>query len=203
MKDGRTWVDLSLAPHQGCFVVFRRGGKPDQRADGSSEDLAVSSSFTTTLAGPWRVSFPEGWGMPGEMTLDALKPWKELGETPEAKAFSGTADYTIDFTLDKVDEGDIAILDLGRVESLAKVVMNGKDLGNVWSWPYRIELTGAVKAGRNTLKVSVTDTWYNRLVFDAGQPEARRRTWTIAAPGKDKPLRDAGLIGPVTLTWKR
>ena len=77
--------------------------------------------------------------------------------------------------------------------------VNGKDLGDVWSQPYRIPLTGAVKAGRNTLKVSVTDTWYNRLVFDAGQSEADRRTWTIAGPPKDSPLRDSGLIGPVRI----
>ena len=135
--------------------------------------------------------------MPGEMTVDALKPWKELGTTPEAKAFSGTADYTIDFTLDKVDADTVVLLDLGRVESLAKVEVNGKDVGNVWSQPYRIPLTGAVKSGKNSLKVSVTDTWYNRLVFDAGQPEAKRRTWTIAGPKKGSPLRDSGLIGPV------
>ena len=74
-----------------------------------------------------------------------------------------------------------------------------KGVGNVWSPPYRIPLTGAVKAGKNTLKVSVTDTWYNRLVFDAGQPEAKRRTWTIAGPKKGSALRDSGLIGPVRL----
>ena len=115
--------------------------------------------------------------MPGEMKIDELKPWKELGTTPEAKAFSGTADYTIDFTLDKVDADTVVLLDLGRVESLAKVEVNGK----------------------NSLKVSVTDTWYNRLVFDAGQPEAKRRTWTIAGPKKGSPLRDSGLIGPVRI----
>ena len=41
--------------------------------------------------------------MPGKMKIDALKPWKELGVTPEAKAYSGTAEYTIDFTLENVD----------------------------------------------------------------------------------------------------
>ena len=172
------------------------------RADGTTDNVRMSFDVTT-LAGPWNVSFPEGWGMPGQMTIDALEPWKELGTTPEAKAFSGTADYTIDFTLDKVDEGSIVVLDLGRVESLAKVEVNGRDFGDVWSPPYRIPLTGAVKAGKNTLKVSVTDTWYNRLVFDAGQPEAKRRTWTIAGPKKGSALHDSGLIGPVKVVVVR
>ena len=43
----------------------------------------------------------------------------------------------------------------------------------------------------------MTDTWYNRLVFDAGQPQAKRRTWTIAGPKKGSALRDSGLLGPV------
>ena len=191
VTDGHMWVSLALAPHESRFVVFKRGVKLNPCA------VVSTTNDVMTLAGPWKVSFPEGWGMPGEMTIDELKPWKELGTTPEAKAFSGTADYTIDFTLDRVDADTIVLLDLGRVESLAKVEVNGMNVGNVWSQPYRIPLTGAVKAGKNTLKVSVTDTWYNRLVFDAGQPEAKRRTWTIAGPKKDSPLRDSGLIGPV------
>ena len=187
---------LSYDRGDGCLVPFEGGVCRVVRADGSSDDVAASV-VTTTLAGPWNVSFPGGWGMPGQMTIDALKPWKALGTTPEAKAFSGTADYTIDFTLDKLDEGAIVVLDLGRVESLAKVEVNGRDFGDLWSKPYRIPLTGAVKAGKNTLKVSVTDTWYNRLVFDAGQPQAKRRTWTIAGPKKGSALRDSGLLGPV------
>ena len=196
VKDGRTWVPLALAPHESRFVVFRRGGKLETE---TPRTVVTAANDVTALAGPWKVLFPEGWGMPGEMMIEALKPWKELGTTTEAKAFSGTADYLIDFTVDKVDANTIVLLDLGRVESLANVEVNGKDLGDVWSQPYRIPLTGAVKAGRNTLKVSVTDTWYNRLVFDAGQSEADRRTRTIAGPQKDSPLRDSGLIGPVRI----
>ncbi len=196
VKDGCTWVPLALAPHESRFVVFRRGGKLETE---TPRTVVSAANDVTALAGPWKVLFPEGWGMPSEMMIEALKPWKELGTTTEAKAFSGTADYLIDFTVDKVDANTIVLLDLGRVESLANVEVNGKDLGDVWSQPYRIPLTGAVKAGRNTLKVSVTDTWYNRLVFDAGQSEADRRTWTIAGPQKDSPLRDSGLIGPVRI----
>ena len=196
VKDGRTWVPLALAPHESRFVVFRRGGKLETE---TPRTVVSAANDVTALAGPWKVLFPEGWGMPSEMMIEALKPWKELGTTTEAKAFSGTADYLIDFTVDKVDANTIVLLDLGRVESLANVEVNGKDLGDVWSQPYRIPLPGAVKAGRNTLKVSVTDTWYNRLVFDAGQSEADRRTWTIAGPQKDSPLRDSGLFGPVRI----
>ena len=189
---------LSYDAGDGRLVPFEGGNYRITRVDGSSEDIAISA-VTTTLAGPWRVAFPEGWGMPREMKIDALKPWRELGVTPEAKAFSGTAEYTIDFTLDNVDGNSFVMLDLGRVESLAKVEVNGKDFGDLWSRPYRVNVAGVVKPGKNTLKVTVTDTWYNRLVFDAGQPEAKRRTWTIAGPKKGSALHDSGLIGPVKI----
>ncbi|MBQ1429972.1 MAG: hypothetical protein IIZ06_09935, partial [Kiritimatiellae bacterium] len=189
---------LSYDAGDGRLVPFEGGDYRITRVDGSSEDIAISA-VTTTLAGPWRVAFPEGWGMPGEMKIDTLKPWRELGGTPEAKAFSGTAEYTIDFTLDNIDGNSFVMLDLGRVESLAKVEVNGKDFGDLWSRPYRVNVAGVVKPGKNTLKVTVTDTWYNRLVFDAGQPAAKRRTWTIAGPKKGSALHDSGLIGPVKI----
>ncbi|MBQ6140684.1 MAG: hypothetical protein IJI54_05300 [Kiritimatiellae bacterium] len=189
---------LSYDAGDGRLVPFEGGDYRITRVDGSSEDIAISA-VTTTLAGPWRVAFPEGWGMPREMKIDALKPWRELGVTPEAKAFSGTAEYTINFTLDNIDGNSFVMLDLGRVESLAKVEVNGKDFGDLWSRPYRVNVAGVVKPGKNTLKVTVTDTWYNRLVFDAGQPAAKRRTWTIAGPKKGSALHDSGLIGPVKI----
>ena len=108
-------------------------------------------------------------------------------------------EYTINFTLDNIDGNSFVMLDLGRVESLAKVEVNGKDFGDLWSRPYRVNVAGVVKPGKNTLKVTVTDTWYNRLVFDAGQPAAKRRTWTIAGPKKGSALHDSGLIGPVKI----
>ena len=189
---------LSYDAGDGRLVPFEGGNYRITRVDGSSEDIAISA-VTTTLAGPWRVAFPEGWGMPREMKIDALKPWRELGVTPEAKSFSGTAEYTIDFTLENVDGNSFVMLDLGRVESLAKIEVNGKDFGDLWSRPYRVNVAGVVKPGKNTLKVTVTNTWYNRLVFDAGQPEAKRRTWTIAGPKKGSALHDSGLIGPVKI----
>ena len=75
----------------------------------------------------------------------------------------------------------------------------GKKFDDVWSYPYRLDVTCAVKEGSNKLKVSVTDTWFNRLVYDAGQPEEKRRTWTIAGPSANAALRDSGLIGPVRI----
>ena len=90
-------------------------------------------------------------------------------------------------------------LDLGRVEMIAGVRLNGVPVGTVWAAPYRVDVTRAVKPGANRLAVEVTGTWFNRLVYDAGRPEAERKTWTIKGPDKAAALQPAGLLGPVAL----
>jgi hypothetical protein len=103
-------------------------------------------------------------------------------------------------------------LQLGAVKCLAQVRLNGKDLGIVWTAPWRVELTGALKAGKNELEIEVTNTWVNRLIGDAGLPEKKRVTKTNVAleTGKrtlksfqsfasEDPLMTSGLLGPVRL----
>ena len=88
-------------------------------------------------------------------------------------------------------------LDLGRVEVIASVRLNGEPVGTVWSPPYRLDITRLVKPGVNRLSVEVTSTWFNRLAYDAGLDEKARKTWTISGPAKGRPLLPAGLLGPV------
>ena len=82
---------------------------------------------------------------------------------------------------------------------IAQVKINGKDVGTVWCTPYNLDITNAIKPGKNLLTVEVTGTWFNRLVYDANLPEAQRKTWTIEGPSKDEPLRNSGLLGPVSI----
>jgi hypothetical protein len=82
---------------------------------------------------------------------------------------------------------------------IAAVTLNGKKLRALWTPPYRLDVTDALKSGENILQIEVTGTWFNRLVYDANQPEAERKTWTFNGPSKDAALRESGLLGPVEL----
>jgi hypothetical protein len=166
------------------------------------------------LAGPWEVRFAPGWGAPESATFERLIPWNER---PEAgiKYFSGTAAYRKTFELSESQARGLVRLDLGQVANLAEIKVNGKPLGTLWTAPWRVELTGAVKPGRNELEIKVTNTWVNRLIGDAALPEEKRLTKTHARrePGvtgqyahlkgykADDPLRPAGLLGPVRLEF--
>ena len=53
---------------------------------------------------------------------------------------------------------------------IAEVKVNGKDLGIFWKPPFLVEVTNAVKKGRNSLEVQVTNQWPNRLIGDEQLP---------------------------------
>ena len=67
--------------------------------------------------------------------------------------------------------GSSLYLDLGRVAVMARVKLNGKDLGVLWKAPYRVEIDQFAKAGENRLEIEVTNLWINRMIGDENLPE--------------------------------
>ncbi|MDD3310259.1 MAG: hypothetical protein PHY69_09925, partial [Dysgonamonadaceae bacterium] len=149
---------------------------------------------------PWQVRFPSGWGIENDPVLtNQLVAWKDLPLSAEGKSFSGTATYETSFTLEDISKATSYFLNLGRVEVIAKVNINGHEIGTCWTTPYVLDISEYLKQGENKLQVDVTGTWFNRLVYDAGLPEKDRKTWTIAGPGAGDSLKDYGLLGPVSI----
>ena len=193
-----TTVRLSLASAESVFVVFpKEEGIGFNPVNPVNPVKTISATLREVNISGWKLSFPSGWGALASMKLDRLVSWHELPIGDEGRHFSGTATYVATFSA-KAGEG--VTLDLGRVETAATVYVNGKKVRALWSEPYRCDIDGSlVKDGVNELRIDVTSTWHNRLAYDAGLPEAERKTWTISAPGKNSPLQPSGLFGPVTL----
>ncbi|MGN0201945.1 MAG: glycosyl hydrolase [Candidatus Cryptobacteroides sp.] len=189
----RTEVRLEMERAECCFVVFRHKLFPKQKAPktGRCNEYDISEG--------WTLSFPEGWGAPESLALEALAPWKDLDLSDEGRAFSGTATYSKNVPIESFSADSRYILDLGAVEMVAEVEVNGKRFEPLWTNPYSLDITSALKQGDNELEIKVTSTWFNRLVFDAGQEEGLRKTWTIAGPSRNEALRPSGLLGPVRL----
>ncbi len=169
------------------------------REDGTTCAWETRVPHSFRLPGPWTLAFPPGWGAPEALRLDKLSSWTELDLPPEARAFSGTATYTTEFEMNPLAPGARVELDLGRVEVIAAARLNGEPAGILWSPPYRLDITRLLKPGLNRLSVDVTDTWFNRLAYDAGLDEKARKTWTISGPAKGSSPVPAGLLGPVTV----
>lgn len=197
-KRGRTIVPMELAPHGSMFVVLQ---KPTSQRMASNMNERFPNRLTTEqLGGPWQVQFDPEWGPAEPVTFDALISWTDH-DNPLIKYFSGQATYRTTFDLAGGNPGNARMwLDLGRLKNLAAVRLNGKNVGVVWTAPYRVEITDAVQPKGNRLEIDVVNLWPNRLIGDAGLPPERRRTRTnVTSFKKDTPLLPSGLLGPVQL----
>ena len=108
--------------------------------------------------------------------------------------------YRTTFTASKPSAGEIARLSFGGAREIARVKVNGREAGGIWTAPYEVQVTDLLRDGENNLEVEVCTSWVNRLVGDAALPAAQRPTWI--STGGYKPtsaLRPSGLIGPVFL----
>ena len=212
-----TTLPLRFHSYQSFFIVFAK----DKSKNAFEKKNFPVEKVVSTLSGPWSVSFDPKWGGPAKITFDHLADWtthKEKG----IKYYSGIAVYSKNFdrsaskTLTK--NGHI-YLDLGEVKNLARVRLNGQDLGVLWTAPWQVDVTEIVKQKGNHLEIEVANLWPNRLIGDQEMPDdgvkddkwpewllknqartSGRYTFTNFNPyKKESPLFKSGLIGPVTL----
>jgi hypothetical protein len=197
IHEGRTSVPIAFAPHQSFFVVFRR---PVQTSMSKASNN-LQAQMLLQLPGPWTVSFESRGGAPTKVVFDELQDWSKHSD-PAVKYFSGQATYRQFFNLRSgLPAGNSRVeLDLGTVKNLARVRLNGVDLGVLWCAPWRMDLTRALKPGENELEITVANLWPNRLIGDSGLPSEKRSTWTTWNPyTPDNALLESGLLGPVRL----
>jgi hypothetical protein len=201
-----TALPLAFAPFESYFIVFR---KPiAANAVGSSLRNFPALSTAQTLAGPWTVQFDPRWGGPASVEFPELVSWTTRSENG-IKFYSGKATYRKTFDIDqkvKVEGRDAGrlFLDLGGVKNVAEVRLNGKNLGVLWTAPWRVEITDAVRPSGNVLEIDVVNLWVNRVVGDLSLPKEKRLTEThdvfrFGMLQPTTPLLDSGLLGPVTL----
>ncbi|HEV2711107.1 MAG TPA: glycosyl hydrolase [Edaphobacter sp.] len=193
IADGRTTVPLKLDPYGTVFVVFRHRAQKDSRLLPAVHETAIAS-----LDGAWDLSFEKNKGAPDSVKLNQLASWSDNAD-PGIRYFSGHGTYTkhINLPASSFKKGNELWIDLGTLNSLAEVTVNGKPLGIAWKEPYRIDATSALHPGDNLLQVRVVNLWVNRLIGDL-QPNAKKYTFTVRNPYKaTSPLLPSGLIGPV------
>ena len=196
VRGKRTVVPLMLGPDEALFVVFRQPTATSARTISRPVTKA-----TQNMTGSWNVSFQAELGAPAAIQMPLLRPLNEASDSG-VRYFSGTASYTSNATIQKSwfkAKHDI-VLDLGEVNDIAELAVNGRTVGQLWKAPYRINVGSYLKPGKNKIEVRVTNLWVNRLIGDA-QPGAIPVTFTQGpAYRTDAPLLRSGLVGPVGLS---
>jgi len=212
---GSVWLE-TREPGEYDFVM----------ASGRTGRVTVkSAAISLEVGGPWQVRFAPNWGAPSEVRFDQLISWSDHSD-PGVKYFSGEATYakTITVPREMLAKGKRLYLDLGQVQAMARVKLNGKNLGVLWKPPFRADLTSAAKPGDNKLEIQVVNLWPNRMIGDEQLPEDSERNpegtlkkwpqWLVEgqpSPSgrytfamwrlwkKNDALLESGLIGPVNL----
>lgn len=187
-REGRTLITLKLHPNGSVFVVFPVKSNINNIVD---DDL---NTHVTNLDVNWTITYERN---NQQFVTRELKSWTE-SKNPLIKYYSGTALYKTNFIQNEISGK--YLLNLGVVHNLASVRVNGIECGTVWTAPYQVDISKALKKGINTLEIEVTNTWANAINgWDKGTPPFEG-IWT---DGKyrmkvDK-LLDAGLLWPVLL----
>jgi hypothetical protein len=151
-----------------------------------------------TVCGPvplwWWVGQPlvrGGAALPVPVAFDCgpglapLGEWAQLG----LGAYSGAVRYRQQFELTPGERSGRLYLRLGRVAATAQVFVNGQLAGTRIAPPWRLEITGLVRAGTNSVEIQVAHTLANRLSEGTPTP------YLSLFPGQAA----AGLFGPVVL----
>jgi hypothetical protein len=214
------------AEHRDVLEVWENGRYETRATSGKSMQFEVQNlPPPSDVTGPWELRFDPKWGAPDHVTMEKLVSWSEHSD-PGIRYYSGPATYTKTFNAPGEWFGKTRrlYLDLGVVQVMANLTLNGKALGTLWKAPYRVDVTDTLKAGENTLAIDVVNLWVNRLIGDEQLPEDSARNddgtlkewpqWlTENKPGpagrytftswrlwkKDEPLQESGLVGPVTI----
>jgi hypothetical protein len=217
-RDARsTSITLSLDTHESCFVVFAN----DRKGNARPGKLLIHTDTVKNLSHDWQVAFDPKWGGPAVTDFKELKDWSTMKDEG-IKYYSGIAVYKKVFDFEKTGDMNSRgsfYLDLGLVKNMARVRLNGKDLGVVWTAPWKVNISSALKQKDNVLEIEVANLWPNRMIGDEkfpydGPKNGQWPDWLIN--GKPRPtkrysfastrpydanakLLTSGLLGPVTI----
>lgn len=200
---------------------FAPGKLEIERTNGSKIVFAETNvPPSITISSPFAVTFDSKWGAPApSQSFAKLVSWTENPE-PGIKHYSGAAVYIkeLDIPAPVVASNIRVYLEIDQVCEVAEVSVNGKPAGTLWRPPYKLDVTDYIRKGKNTLSITVANTWVNRCLYDATLPGAERLTWansmqthypdpktikpTDYYPWKHGPL-PSGLIGEAKLTFSK
>lgn len=204
---GITSVPIHFDPCGSALIAF--DGKIPDDCQGTAASNCRVPSATIPVDGSWDVSFDPKWGGPAHVVFDKLIDWTE-SEDDGIRYYSGKAGYSKSFSMPEVDRDKYGYaIDLGSVKDVgfASVKVNGVDKGVVWTAPFRVDVTDAIRQGENHLEVVVVNSWFNRVTGDQQHPEGKTYTSTNIDLGNDFlgrkkasiTLSPSGLLGPVSV----
>ena len=194
LEDKDIFDELTVNPETGKvrMITDKPGKYLVNYVDGKSKKFNVKKiRENQNLEGSWNVTFETRLLSPvpqtgvqsadGKFTtvkFDALTDWTKHSEEG-IRYYSGTAAYQKSFVMKGLSKNERCILKLGKVDVMARVFVNGKEVGMFWKPPFDIDITDFLHKGSNNLVVKITNLWPNRLIGDEQYPDdvTRGQNW--------------------------
>jgi len=173
-------IDLVLPRATSLLIVF------ENTKEGEYYNSSEPVSGGKEISGPWNLNLHHMNGDRQELKLDALT---DLVDIPSAKDFAGTVFYEI--VLD-MDSGDYQHIDLGDVQGITELTLNGTELGTKWYGAQVYDIGSAVKEGENLLVIKLITITGNYVKNLQDNPVAQR--WT-----RHQANYPMGILGPVRI----
>jgi hypothetical protein len=166
----KTLVNLKLEPDESLFVIFPKNptcSYPQLRLP----EYDVKSETAEEIRGTWNVRFEPKLALPFVREFPVLTDFSKNPDT-DVKYFAGTAAYeqTMKIPAEEINQNKRFVLDLGKLNDIANLRINGKDAGVLWNPPYKADITPLLQAGENQIVIEVTVNWANRLIGDEQEP---------------------------------
>lgn len=160
------------------------------------------------LNGDWNLYFTNGGPViPQNKKMQHLQPWNKFEDDTTTQNFSGTGVYTTWFNL-PAKKAQNYLLSLGKVHESARVFINGKEVGILWSIPFQARIGKYLKTGKNTIRIEVANLMANRIRYMDRTGQEWRKYHEINFVNIDYKnfnastwkVQPSGLEGPVTIT---
>lgn len=160
-EGGQSFVRIQCRAGEACFVLF---SERDVSGIDDWQYKRLENQEIINLDGSWKIDFLEGGPeLPESRTIDSLQYWTNL-EVDKIDAFSGTARYSTTFHMDEFSHTDY-LLKLGNVAHSARIILNGQDIGVLWSEPFVVKVGKFLEEGENTLQIEVANLMANRIRY--------------------------------------
>jgi len=140
-------------------------------ASGKQKTVNTKAIPTEEIVGPWKVNFAPKLDKPFKLDFPQLIDFSKHGNKL-VNYFAGTATYqkNIHIQANTLIKNHRIVLDLGEMNDIAEIRLNGESSGILWYPPYTVNITSLLQPGDNQLEILVTNNWANRLIGDEQEP---------------------------------
>ena len=201
--------DFDLSPAESMLIVFQRRNSTGVQGTPKGTSATDRRELRSAVGAPCYASgHTASFDLSADWDVDLVHARLDtilhthfdtlfdLKDHPETQHFSGTIVYRKTISMDTIKP---CILDLGLVEGVSEVFVNGQSAGVKYYGRRQYDISNLLHEEENDLEIRVTTTLGNYLKNLT--KEENPTTWIyVNHPKRDQALQPMGMIGPVKMS---